>query len=259
MTELDETEPNTKLILGMSFRTLCAWILGVLLVACGVAVRVSPMTTHVRVLLATTFLFFLFTCVVYLFSVVGTRPAGFFPALFFLVLFVVWSVLGSKPPDTDALRDAYYKRLHAFIGTPYAWGGETDLGIDCSGLARAALWQAMTREGIKEFNPRLLGSNLWDFWWHDLSARDIDDGKYGYTKVIGHTTKLAGYDTSVLEVGDMAVISEVHMMVYYGKGQWIEASPDDHKVVVNTAPANSKRPWFNQPATLVRWRMLEAR
>lgn len=257
MTELAEGQPNTRQFLGIGFRGFCAWILGALLVACAIAVRVFPMTPHVRLLLATTFFFLIFTGVVYLFSAIGSRPITVFPALFFVTLFILWSVLGDKTPDTVALREAYHKRLGALMGTPFARGGETNLGIDCSGLARAALWQAMVRQGVKEFNPYLLGTNLWRFWWRDMSARDIDEGKYGYTKVIGHAKKLAGFDTDAIKLGDMAVADKTHVMIYFGKGQWIEASPVDHKVVVNRAPASSKRKWFNEPVTLVRWRIFD--
>lgn len=257
MIEVADLESGPRKILGLSFRALCAWITGILLLGCGIGVRVSPMTGHVRVLLAVTLLFSLFTAFVYLFSVIGRRPTTVWPAVFFIALFVVWGVLGSKPPDTTALREVYYKRLHAFVGTPFVWGGETNVGIDCSGLARAALWHAMVREGIKEANPRLLGSKLWNFWWHDVSASDIDEGKYGYTQVIGHADKLAGFDTDVLKIGDMAVASGTHVMIYYGKGQWIEASPGDGKVVVNRAPADSKRGYFQVPVRLIRWRIFE--
>lgn len=259
MTEVLEAEESTspKRIMGLTFRALCAWILGILLVACGVGIRVSPMTGHVRLLLVTTLLFTVFTGLVFLFSVIGRRPTTVFPAIFFLAFLMLWSVLGDKPANIEQLRANYYKRLHALIGTPFVWGGETNIGIDCSGLARSALWQAMVREGIKEVNPRLLGTRLWRFWWRDMSASDIEEGKYGYTRVFGHANKLAGYDTSKLKIGDMAVADKTHVMVYYGKGQWIEASPVDRRVVVRKAPADSKREWFNEPVTLVRWTVFE--
>lgn len=257
MTDFNESELNRKQFLGIGIRAFCVWILGVLLLACAICVRVAPMTGHLRLLLATTFFFLLFTIVVYVFTMIGNRPTIVFPTLFFVVLFILWSAIASKSPDTDALRGVYYKRLRAFIGTPFMQGGETDLGIDCSGLARSALWHAMVRQGIKEFNPRLLGPSLWKFWWRDLSASDIDQGKYGYTVVIGYAKKLAGYDTDGLQIGDMAIADKSHVMIYYGKGQWIEASPVDYKVVVNRAPASSKREWFNEPVTLLRWRIFE--
>jgi len=250
-------ETKKDRLFGLSFRAFCAWVLGILLVICGIAVRVSPMDTRIRVLLAGTFLFTIFTCFVFLLSLIGKRPVWIFPTIFFLTLFIVWSVLGSKPPDQGELGKAYNKRLHAFVGAPFAWGGEAEAGIDCSGLARASLWQAMVRQGVKEFNPRLLGPSFWHFWWRDMSARDMDEGKYGYTRVIGHAKKLAGYDNSNLNVGDMAIGDKTHVMVYCGEGDWIEASPTDRKVVINKAPARSKRAWFNEPVTLVRWWILD--
>lgn len=257
VNELIEIEQNTQRIRARRFRNLCGWTLGVLLVACGVAVRVAPMNVPVRALLAGTFFFFIFTCLAFVFLAMNKPSVAAFPALFFLALFVLWAVLSNKPPNAESLRQIYYNRLHAYIGTPFVRGGETNLGIDPSGLARAALWQAMSREGIKEFNPRLLGSELWRFWWRDLSIGDIANGKYGYTRTIGHAPKLAGYDTTYLEVGDMAVAGDSQVIIYYGREQWIEASPADRRVVVNKAPANSRRGYFNVPVRLVRWRILE--
>jgi len=255
--ELIDNEQTVPRVRGRRFRKVCGWTLAVLLVACGVAVRVSPMNVGVRLLLAGTFVFFVFTCLAFIFLSAKKPSLTVFPAIFFLLLFILWDVVGSKPPNAAALRQVYYYRLQAYIGVPYAPGGETNLGVDSSGLARAALWQAMTWEGLKEFNPRLLGTGLWRFWWRDLSAKDISDGKYGYTRSIGSASKLAGYDTTYLEVGDMAVSADGRVMIYYGREQWIEASPTDGKVVVNKAPERSRRSSFNIPVKLVRWRILE--
>ena len=257
MNELVDAESNAKRGPMARFRAVCAWTVVALLIACGVAVRLFPMTPLVRALLAGTLVFFIFTCLVFLLSAIGKRPGIAFPAVFFVALFVLWAVLGTKPPDTKALGEAYYKRLRAYVGTPFAAGGETDLGVDSSGLARAALWQAMVRQGIKEFNPRLLGARLWRFWWRDLSAADIAAGKYGYTNAIGRAAQLAGSDTADLETGDIAVSGDDHVMVYYGSGRWIEASREEGKVIVIKAPADSKRPELREPVTLVRWRILE--
>ena len=254
LEEQTEKRPGSRMD---RFRTMCLWIFAAGLVGCAIALRMSVITTTVRALLVVTLLFGLFTGLLYLLRLVGSRPGAVYPAIFFLGLFAVWAVLGNKPPEVVELRDRYMWRLHTYQGAPYLWGGETDDGIDCSGLARAAMWQAMLYEGLSEFNSGLLGPKLWRFWWRDMSARAILEGEYGYTEVIGHADQLAGYPTGLLELGDMAVTDDgIHVMIYFGDDKWIEASPDDLKVVANKAPADSHRPWFRRPVTLVRWSIL---
>lgn len=242
----------------MPFRRLCAWIFAGLLAAVAITVRLSIMTSGVRILLVGTIIFGLFTGLIYLIKLPGSHPRALYPGLFFIALFIVWMTLANRPPNVPLLRATYVKRLMKFEGTRYVWGGETTGGIDCSGLARSAMWQAMLIEGGREVNPELLGKNFWRFWWRDMNAEAILAGKYSYTKTIGQAPKLAGYNTSDLEQGDMAVAGNgVHVLIYLGQGRWIEASPDDMKVVVNKAPANSKHAWFNVPITFVRWKILQ--
>lgn len=241
------------------FRSWCLWLFCGMLVASAIALRVSVMTATVRLLLAGTVILGVFTGLLYLIANFSIRPRMFYPAVFLAVFAVTAGILASKPPDVEMLREAYMRRLSDFEGTRYVRGGETQSGVDCSGLARGALAEAMLKQGITQANPRLIGPTFWKFWWRDMSAQDIGDGKYGYTRVIGDARKLAGYDTSKLLPGDMAIARGIHVLIYYGKGRWIEANPDEQKVVVNTALAGSKRGWFNTPATLVRWWILEPR
>lgn len=242
----------------MPFRRLCAWIFAGLLAATAITVRLAIMTPGVRILLIGTLLFGMFTGLIYLIKQSGLHPRALYPGLFFIALFVVWMVLADRPPNVPLFRATYVKRLMKFEGTRYVRGGETTSGIDCAGLARSALWQAMLVEGGREFNPELIGKNFWEFWWRDLSVNAILNGDYGYTKKIGRAARLAGYDTSKLESGDMAVVGDgVHVLVYLGHGRWIEADPDNKKVVINKAPAKSKRAWFNVPVTFVRWKILQ--
>ena len=253
-----ESNENTNPV--TTFRKLCLWVFVGLLAACAVTVRVAIMTLLVCMLLFGTLLFGLFTGLVYLIKLSDMHPRALYPCLFFIALFVVWVVLADRPPHVEMLRSTYIKRLHKFEGVSYIRGGETTSGIDCSGLARSALWQAMIIEGGREFNPELLGLKFWKFWWRDLSADAIYRGDYGYTAAIGSAAKLAGYDTSDLQPGDMAVANAgIHVLIYVDKGEWIEASPDDKKVVINKAPANSKRRWFNVPVTFVRWKILQGK
>lgn len=253
----ESNQPAKKRPIINRLRTVCAWITGVLLLMCGVGVRVFPMTATIRALLLATLLSCLITGFVAVVSGLKRRSAAVWPMVFFLALLIVWSVMGNKPPNIEALRKVYFKRLSALVGTPYQIDGETNLGVDSAGLARAALWHAMVREGVKEFNPRLLGRDLWNFWWRDMDAADIYRGKYGYARSIGFVDKLAGFDTEHLKIGDMAVADGQHVMIYYGKEKWIEANPIDGKVVINKAPAKSKRKWFNEPVRLIRWRIFE--
>lgn len=236
---------------------IIAAVFGSLLIASAIAVRTPVTTTGVRLLLVVTLGTGLLTGLAYLIKLFAPRPKSLYPALFLLALFLVWVVLGSKPPNTELLRQAYVKRLTRFVGVRYVLGGETDKGIDCSGLARVAMWQATLYEGVKAANPRMLGPRLWRFWFRDLSAGDIKDGKYGYTTVIGSAPKLAGYDTSALVAGDIAVIQDgQHLLIYLGDNRWIDASPDLGRVVVTAATEDAARKWFDRPVTLVRWRVL---
>jgi hypothetical protein len=237
---------------------ISALAFALLLVASLIALRLSIITGQVRVLLAFTLLMGVFTGSLWLLKLLKSHPRALYPTLALFLLFVAWATLGSKPVNVDALRSTYIQQLHSFEGVRYVWGGETHSGIDCSGLGRVALWQAMAKQGVKEANPRLLGPLLWKFWWQDLSARAMSRGGCGYTKTTGHARKLAGYDASHLKPGDIAVTkSGVHVLVYYGNGRWIDASPDEQRVTVSRAPADSKRGWFNMPVVFVRWRILD--
>ncbi len=253
------TKPNHRpFCQTLRFPRVILWALGGLLIMSVLAVRFIPMFAEVRMLVVVTILFALFSGLYFLGRLIARRRIVLVPVVLIVALLVlVWPVIGSGPVDVDSLRNEYQRQLGGFVGAPYVWGGETRWGVDCSGLARTALWQAMLREGMRTGNPRLLGRTLWGFWWRDVSASDLSDSRFGYTRVIGSAKKLAGYDTSKLKVGDIAVAGRGHVLVYYGGGQWIEASPSDWLVVVNHAPADSKRGFFNTSVQFVRWWILD--
>lgn len=249
---------NRDLKMREHYQAWFLWIFIALMVASAVAVRMSVMTTTVRILLAVTLGLGLLNIVLFCFRLLHSYPRLVYPSVFFLAFLLTWGILGSKPYNTEVLRTYYRNRLVKLQNVKYVWGGETKDGIDCSGLARVALWQAMFKSGLMQANPRLLGSMFWEFWFRDLSAKDLLHEKYGYTRVIGKADKLAGYDTSRLKIGDMAVAGDgVHVLIYMGDDRWTEANPDDQKVVTNQATAQSRRGWFNVNVTFVRWWVLD--
>ena len=241
-----------------SLGTLGVLAFACLLAASFAAATLATMTAAVRVLLVVTLVWGTLLSAALLLRALRSRRFAVYVIAGAAALLGIWATVGAREPSVSALRQAYLGTLQSFDGVPYVWGGETRSGIDCSGLARVALWQAMLRRGVSEVNPRLLGGALWGFWWRDMSAKDMLGGRYGYTRVIGRAPKLAGCDAESLHAGDLAVTAGgVHVLIYCGHQRWIEASPIDRKVVENQAAAGSTRGWFNVPVTFVRWWILD--
>jgi len=235
-----------------------SWKVSLWLLAISAVVMVASYTDPaVRLLYLVTLLWLGFTGIVYCWKPFVTHPWLRYAVTAIVLLLAGWFIFGGRPVNREHLRQAYLARLRSFTGAHYLWGGEGHVAIDCSGLARTALWEAMLTTGIAEHNPRLLGPQCWSFWWHDVGSHALEDGTHGYTRVIGHAIRLGGYHNAELRPGDVAIASHVHVLIYLGDDRWIEANPEDGKVVINPATENSTRGYFNVPVTLVRWRMLE--
>jgi len=251
--ELHEPEPKAA---GRAARIpyVLLWLFGALVLATGALLRVLPLSNGIRVMLLATFGVGLLTLLAFVVRRFVDHPGMLYPSFFILALFVTWMILGNKPYDTPALRAGYVKRLEAQKGTRYMAGGETDLGIDESGLARSALWQAMVIEGIREVNPRFLSMEFWRFWWRDVDTSAIVSGRYGYTCKVLDADRLAGYNSFALERGDIAVTSDSErLLIYLGKQRWIEADPRESKVLVRKATPQNPAKSLNTPVTIYRW------
>jgi hypothetical protein len=229
------------------------------LIICVALYVMSYTTPLTRLAYLSTALLGLFIGLLYLGRLVRRRPRILIPLSMVLLALVAWAVFTDRPPDIAGLRAEYLRHLRAYHGTAYIWGGETHVGVDCSGLARAALAEAMISEGIREGNPRLLGPLLWRFWWQDIGTRGMDAGAFGLTRHVAHANALSEGPSPALQPGDLAVTGHTHVLIYLGDNRWIEANPEDHRVVINAADPQSDRAYFNLPAHIVRWTVLDTR
>jgi len=167
--------------------------------------------------------------------------------------FACWPGTFSVP--ADELRSAYLAALQRYQGVRYVWGGESPLGIDCSGLIRRGMIDALFRRAVTHFEPATFreASKL---WWRDCSAQDLGKGAQGRTVSVTSTTSLNTLDAASIQPGDLAVTaSGVHVLAHLGGGEWIQADAYPMRVIRVRAP--SKDPWFDVPMNIVRWQWLE--
>lgn len=163
-----------------------------------------------------------------------------------------------KKPEAAQLRARYLKSLRAYKGTPYVWGGENGRGIDCSGLMRRGMVDALMAQGWQDKNPSLWREAA-QVWWKDCSAAAMKDGYDGRIQTLFTSKSLNALDTARLQTGDLAVLqSGVHVLAFVGGKTWIQADPNlvngGDKVIETTAP--SRNGWFGQPVVVCRWKML---
>lgn len=171
-----------------------------------------------------------------------------------VLLGMVFFSLPGSAPEMNTLRADYLKALRSYEGVPYVWGGENSAGIDCSGLVRRGLMAALTRQGVRSANAKMVRM-AFDLWWHDCSARDLGDAGYGLTSFVTETKSLRVMDHALLRPGDLAVTTDgLHVMAYLGDRSWIEADPVPKKVIISAADDNNV--WMSMPMRIVRWKLL---
>jgi hypothetical protein len=171
------------------------------------------------------------------------------------VLSAGFLTLPGNEPAPDVLRKEYAVSLEKYLGTRYVWGGENRFGIDCSGLVREGMIDALVRLSFRSLNPRSL-RKAFEMWWYDCTARELLDGFHDFTENRVSAKSINAAETSMLAPGDLAVTENgVHVLAFLGGNRWIEADPDKHQVIVVEVPARNY--WFEVPVQLVRWKWLK--
>lgn len=127
-----------------------------------------------------------------------------FAAAAFLIAVGALVFSPSRPLDADALRESYVDRLVSYKGVRYLWGGEGRLGIDCSGLPRRALRDALAWRGLVTWNGGLVRESLRQ-WWFDASAKALAEGHRGYVVPLGNAGTIKEMSYEGLQSGDLAI------------------------------------------------------
>jgi hypothetical protein len=171
------------------------------------------------------------------------------------IALLLLALLPGATAAPDVLRTEYLRSLKSYETTYYVWGGETATGIDCSGLLRVAMVDALLRTGLRDANPALLRQGI-GLWWRDGSAMEMGRGYGGRLEIVTETRSINDLDHGVLRPGDVAITkSGEHAMAYLGAGRWIEADPGPMRVITASSPGDLQ--WFKVGMRILRWKQLK--
>jgi hypothetical protein len=160
-----------------------------------------------------------------------------------------------SPLSQHERRAAYVAGLQRYEGARYIWGGESPLGIDCSGLVRRGLIDSLALTGLRNLEPESLRGSA-RLWWRDCTAADLLRPERGLTVPVTTVHSLRELDPATIAPGDLAVTeSGIHVLAHVGGGRWIEADPLESKVVLADA-SRAESSWFHTPVRIVRWKTL---
>ena len=153
------------------------------------------------------------------------------------------------------LRQLYVNELRRYEGTRYVWGGENLLGIDCSGLPRKTLRNALLKSAFLNGNGKYLCYAVKN-WWFDASADALANGYKHYLTSLEMEGTVVKAPEETLSPGDLAITTDGrHVMVFLEKDTWISADPMRGKVVIEQ-PSISHNPWFDAKVKFYSWSVL---
>ena len=230
--------------------TRLAWLLWFAISGFLIAIALYPVSSR---LTRYTLLALAFVVWFGLIALLWRRPLARFTLLGLTLLvagFLAWP--SRAVPPAEHLRADYVAALQRYDGVTYYWGGENARGIDCSGLIRRGLIDALLSRGIRSFDPGLIRRAI-SLWWHDCTARALGEGHRGLTAPVLATPSINALDHSAILPGDLAITANgVHILAYLGEHRWIEADPMANKVITVTVPSKGNI-WFDGPVNVTRW------
>ncbi len=223
------------------------WCLAIFLTLTVCIVILQPL--HNKYLCLITLLLFL--CLFSVIFVLFKQYKWFKIALPTVALACLGILLNQSKIDSKTLSSLYINQLISFNNVPYVWGGESGFGIDCSGLPRKSLVNALLLYSVSHFNGTAFLKAI-DYWWNDASALEMTRGYNGRMTVSDHVFTINESAKLSISPGDLAVTENgVHVMVFLDSKHVIQAEPGAGKVIIHDVPsANS---WLQHNVKLVRW------
>jgi len=163
---------------------------------------------------------------------------------------------GRAEYDRVALRQEIAQALGRYEGVKFRVGGENFLGIDSSGLVRRGTIDGTLLYGLRTCNPLLVRKAV-ALWWRDRSVRELGAGAGKAARKVVEEKSLLILNDKNLHPGDFAITSNgLHALAYLGDHVWLEADPDEGKVI-RVSTSSTRNPWFSEPVCVLRWRFLE--
>lgn len=232
-------------------KTFCwlAWLIAIALFALFNAIPLRTGTTRAIILSSLGLLLF------GLLFLIWDRSWARILILSAMAVSVIFLLLPSKGlVDKDELREIYLRRLVRYDKTPYVYGGETGRGIDCSGLVRRGMIDALFIYGARKLDPGALRASFY-LWWHDSNAVGLGQPQGGTNTLTKGTSNRLSDDGAILP-GDLAITaSGSHVIAYLGQHTWIEADPAVGRTHIFTL-TGPFRSLSDEQVKFVRWSWL---